>query len=488
MKQAACVAIALTVLAGAGQVHAARPELPTGPWKSIVVAVLPVTYFGASSEDLFVERPETTALRAEAARWHRGLELAFSGRDQVQVLGATELSERLTRSSELRRTRELAQERYALGIERWRALAPRDALTQLDRARELLVESDNDLVGPRLLADVEMHRGLALMDLGEVGPARIAFARMFVLDPTRRFERGYYGQKVEQELAGAARDVSQIPDPLSLVWPADRLGALARRLGVDVFALGLVLPRTSAGIQGAILEVGLFDAATGTFTRRESFALSDGALISGDLDRIVSAWHACALEAPRDLVRPQARPRWFVDFGYAHSVWLQHRRTRNYLHGPGTHIGVTFVPTPGLELWFKTEQRVTVSDANADLLDVFTTTHFALGAGLGVGNDGFRFSLRAGIEAAFSLADIGMTTDVDCKFFGADNDRCRGIFTAQSPAFWLGLDFAASVRIAPTRDFYLTLTTGTTIYALSGSLVSELNFPLYGSLGFGLPF
>ena len=146
------------------------------------------------------------------------------------------------------------------------------------------------------------------------------------------------------------------------------------------------------------------------------------------------------------------------------------------------------MPTPGLELWAKASQRATLSDANSDLLDVFTTTHIAMGAGLGIGDQRFTFSLRAGIEVAFSMADIAMTTDVDCKFFGADNDRCRGIFRAESPAVWLGLDFSASLRYAPTRAWYLGFTAGTTIYAVSGDLVGELNFPLYGTFGFGLPF
>jgi hypothetical protein len=207
-----------------------------------------------------------------------------------------------------------------------------------------------------------------------------------------------------------------------------------------------------------------------------------------DLDRMVSAWHACALEAPSRVVRPRARHRWAVELGYTHAVWLHHRRTRDYLHGPGAHVAVTFVPVQGLELWAKTSQRATLSDVNADLLDVFTTTHVGVGAGLGLGGSRLSFALRAGVEMAFSLADIEMSTDVDCKFFGPDSDRCRGIFRAESPALWLGLDVSAALRVAPAGPWYLGLSVGTTIYAVSGDLVGELNFPLYGTFAFGLPF
>ncbi len=479
-------AIALLLLGLAMPARAASPELPTGPWKVLTVAVMPVVYLGGLS-DPFTDPPENAALRNEAAFWHRGIEVALQGRDQVTVIGGAEIRERLMRQGEMRRTLELAQERYALGLEHWRALRPKEAVAQLDRAKELHLEAFSDLADPRVLADVELHRGLALTDLGALGPARMAFAQMFGLDPTRRFERGYYGAPIEQELAGAAQDIIAIATPSALLWPAERLAALARRLGVDVVAMGLIARPRSKDNGPQTIEVALFDARSNSFTLRDTFELGTQPAMSEDLDRAMSAWHTCALEAPVTLVRPPARRRWLVDFGYTHAVWLQHRRTRNYLHGPGVAVGVTYMPLPGLELWAKTAQRTTIADANNDLLDVFTTSHIALGAGLGVGSDELRFAVRAGLEVGLSMADIAMTTNVDCKFFG-EGPRCRGIFRAESPAVWFGLDFSMSLRYAPTRDFYLGLTAGTTIYALAGDIVGELNFPLYGTFGFGLPF
>ena len=483
------VALALLVCTWVIPAQAAAPTLPTGPWKTLTVAVLPVVYLGGLA-DPFADAPENPELRSAAARWHRGIEVAFQGRDQIGLVGSAEIRERLSRQTELRRTLELAQERYALGLEQWRALRAKEALSQLDRSKELYLEAFSDLADPRVVADVELHRGLALIDLGQVGPAHIAFAQMFALDPTRRFERGYYGAPIEQELAGAAHDITSLPTPSAILWPAERLAALAKRLGVDVIAIGLIdaAAQTSGGApqRGSWIELALFDARSGGFTLRESFELGDA--MADDLDRAISAWHSCVLEAPRTFGRPPAPRRWYVDFGYIHSVWLNHRRTRNFVNGPGAHIGVTFIPTPGLELWAKTSQRATLSDANNDLLDVFTTTHIAAGAGLGIGGGHLTFSLRAGIEVALSMADIAMTTDVDCKFFGSANSRCGSIFRAESPAVWLGLDFSATLRYAPTRAWYLGFSAGTTIYAVSGNLVGELNFPLYGTFGFGLPF
>lgn len=472
-------AVACLVACLATVSRAAPTELPRGPWKTVTVAVMPVVWLGGLA-DPFVDGPDGARLRGEAARWHRGIEQAFAERDQVAVLGSAELHERLAREPDVRRAASLAQARFAAGLEHWRALRAKDALVELDRARELYLEAFADLADPKALADVELHRGLALIDLDEVGPARVAFAQMFALDPTRRFERGYYGAAIEQELAGAANDVAAVPAPFAILWPAERLAALGKRLAVDVWALG-----TLAGPRPRV-ELALFDNRLAAVSLRELFEIVPDTMVE-DLDRVVSAWHTCALEAPRAFVRPAWRPRWYVDFGYAHAVWLQHRRTRDYLHGPGAHVGVTFVPTPGLELWAKTTARVTLSDANNDLLDVFTTTHIALGAGLGIGDSGLSFTLRAGVDVAFSLSDIDMTTDVDCKFFGA-GERCRSIFRADSPAVWLGLDVSAALRVAPSRSWYFAFTAGTAIYAFSASVVSELNFPLYGTFGFGLPF
>lgn len=477
------LAVALAMLGGPVDWAAAAPGEAT-TWKVLQVATLPVVHIGRSGEDLFGERPETTRLRATAARWTKGLEQALGGRDQVRVLGLTELRARLKRAGDFLRTAELADERYAMGLERWRALNASEALVQLDRARQLHVEAFTDLLDPRALADVELHRGLALMDLGQEGQAHLAFAAMVARDPARRFERGYYGARVEAAMAAAAREVAELPDAIALLWPTERLVMLSRRIGVDVFAIGVV----SGDGPGAALTVAFFDARVGGFSQRDRFPLGEEGWLSEDLDRMVSSWHACALEAPRSLVRPRQSRRWFLEFGYSHFLWVQHRRTRDFLHGPGVQIGLVYEPTPGLELWAKTAQRVTLTDGKGDLLGVFSTSHIALGVGLSVGDESVRFSVRSGLELALALADIAMTTNVDCKFFGADSDRCRGLFRAESPAVWLGLDFALSVRLAPTRSWHLGLTLGATSYALAGSIVNELNFPLYGTLGFGLPF
>lgn len=474
------LAVVLALVFVGGAAHA-----QSGPgWRELDVAVLPIVHIGPSGDDLFGERPETARLRAAAARWHKGLEEALGARDLVKTSGHAELRARLRRAGDFARTTALAEERYAMGLERWRALAPADALTQLDRSRELHLDAFTDLLDPRSMGDVELHRALTLMDLGRVGEAHIAFAAMLLRDPARRFERGYYGGQTEAALRAAAREVLDLPDMLAVLWPTDRLIALGKKLGVDVFAVGVVTGEE----RRAVLTTGFFDVRVGAFTQRERFPLADGEAVVEDLDRFVARWHTCAVEVERPLVAPRRPKSWFVEVGYSHAVWIQHKSTRNFLHGPGLTVAVTYEAMPGLEVWGRTSQRVTLTDGKGDLLGVFTTSHLALGLGLVVGDEVWRFSVRSGLDLGISLADIAITTDVECKFFGPDNDRCGGLYRAESPAMWLGLDFAMALRLAPTRSWHLSFTAGATSYALSGSIVSELNFPLYGTLAFGLPF
>ncbi|MFO0750284.1 MAG: hypothetical protein U1F43_32135 [Myxococcota bacterium] len=474
------VALALVALAWAGLAPAARADrgdpLPVG-WKTTIVGVLPVATIGT---DLFGDAPQKAPPLAAALAWRHTLEASFQ-RDQVEVLTADVLRDRLQRAPDIKRTVALAADRYDLGLDRWKALQAKEALGHLDRARDLHKEAFSRLADPKAMADVEFQRGLVLRELGDEAGARAAFVAALELDPGRRVARGYYDADTEKVLGQAQAELADRPDPLGALWPADVLVALADRLGLDVIGLMLLEP-------DGTLRLVVWDARTRAPARSEAFATNDKAHAERALDRALSAWHACALQAEQGLVRPTWRPHWYADLGYVHSVWLRHRRTRDFLQGPGAQIGVTFEPSPGLEVFFRTAQASTLSDANGDLLDVFTTTRVTVGLGLAVGSPTLRLSLRAGLDLQISLADIAMTTDVDCKFFGPESDRCGGLFSADSPTVWLGIDFGLSLRWAPVREFYFTFSAGNASYIFAPSAAAELNFPLYGSLGFGLPF
>ncbi len=377
-----------------------------------------------------------------------------------------------------------AESLFASGLEHWKNLDAGRAMTDLDAARNLLERDFGAIASSGRLGDIEFHRGLALLDLGDESSALEAFERMFVFNPSRRFERGYYGTEVERVLLKASKKIASI-EFLRYRFPAERLATLAKRMRLDAIAIGIAHPVRDGTSQ---LEVALFDARNAEFTSRSRLDLSSREAAEDQLDRLLTSWLTCLIESPRGLARPSPRKRVSLDLSYTHGVWLKHRRTRDFLQGPGAQIGLNYAVEPGLELWARMSQRTTLSDSNGDLLDVFATTHLAAGIGLAVGSDTWRFLLRAGLDTALSLSDIAMSTDVDCKFFGPESPRCGSIFVAASPALWLGLDFSLGLRFSPTRSWYGTLKAGVTGYVISPSVVDELNFPLYGALGFGLPF
>jgi len=425
---------------------------------------------------------------ASLERWQDELASRLEALDLVSVEGAKQLDSSLRAATDPW-SFERANSLFESGLGFWKNLEAGRAMTDLDAARALFERGLGLLSSSERLADIEFHRGLALLDLGDEPSAREAFERMFIHAPSKRFERGYYGKDVERVLVDASHRLATI-DFIRYRFPAEQLTALAKRMHLDAVAIGVAwpAPERSQDARGAELELAIFDVKSSEFAARRKINLSLPELAEEDLDRLLSSWVTCFIERPQNLARPRSLRRLFLDLAYTHGVWLTHRRTRNFLHGPGAQLSLTYGLKPGLEFWARTSQRSTLRDSNGDLLDVFATTHLAAGIGLDVGDKTWRFLLRAGVDGALSLADIAMTTDVDCKFFGSESPRCRSIFKASSPAFWLGLDFSLGLRFAPRRSWYGTLQVGMTGYVVSPQVTDELNFPLYGALGFGLPF
>jgi len=466
--------LALLLLLGAAPAVLADDELPQG-WKTTVVGVLPVATVGT---DVFDDGLPVVP-KADADYWQARLD-ALLTRDQVELVSVDALRDRLRREPEVKRTLALAADRYDFGLQRWKALQAKEALGELDKARLLQHDVLAVLADRKASADVEFQRGVVLAELGDGEHARAAFSAALELDPTRKVAKGYYEVATEALIRAAQRDLIERPNKLQMLWPDDLLAQLAARLGVDVLALTLVEPDQT-------LRAVLWDARTRAPARNETIVATDRARAERTLDRAIAAWHACALTAEQRKVKPPPRPSWFADISYLHSVWLKHRQTRDFLQGLGAAIGVTYQASPGLDIFIRTAQIATLPDANADLLDLFTTTRLTIGAGLGVGSDTLRFSIRAGIDLQLSLSEITMTTDVNCKFFGVGSERCGSVFVDAAPTVWLGLDISLNLRWAPVRDFYFTFTAGNASYVLQPSSASELNFPLYGTIGFGLP-
>ncbi|MCA9513495.1 MAG: hypothetical protein KC635_00975, partial [Myxococcales bacterium] len=247
--------------------------------------------------------------------------------------------------------------------------------------------------------------------------------------------------------------------------------------------------RDSGPPEKPILRIGLYDRRVKNLTGRARIDLDDEDHAVVELDRVLSAWHTCAIEANQDrMFRRPPRKEWFLDIGYTHGVWLTHRRTRDYIQSVGGQLTVTYEPSPGFQLFGRASQLATLPDANADLIETFVTTRVTLGAGLTLGSEAAKFFARTGLEVGLGLSDIQMTTDVDCKFFGASHPRCKTLFDQSAPTIWFGLDFSFGARFLLSDAWYVTFSAGVASYVLDPDVTSDLNFPLHGSLGVGVPF
>lgn len=487
MRVVAC-ALAVGVLLGG----AARAEpLPQAGWKTLRVGVLPVESYVRGAEDLFVERPEVSALRQQAGEWLLKLERSVGHRDQVELVKAAQIKERLKRTDGYAEGVAIAAERFALGLDRYRALQVEKAMEQFAKAEVLYEDHLANVSEPRAVADLHLYKGLAHLEKGESNLGQIALRDMLVLDPQRQFSKGYYPANVEKALEGALVDLGMQADLVLIRYPLSRLVEIARRLQLDAVVVLLLTGRPDA----PRLQLAVFDAATGGLALTETIPLaSDPDPALEGVDRALSVWHTCALEAEagRPFIRRPRRERFWLDIGYAHTLTLSHRRTRELFHSPGVAIGFTWEANQNLIVYGRAAQMAAIPDANEDLFETYVTSRFAGGVGISGGPTDLRFYAQIGLELALSFTDIFMTRDVDCKHFPRDSAEfeqlCSGLNPLEAPKAWFGLDFGLGLRWRFAGAFYLHFGVALASYVLESEVVGELNFPFSATLGIGNRF
>jgi hypothetical protein len=436
-------------------------------WKTIRVGVLPGDSFVRIGAQMFEEDVRTRDSREAMGVWRRRVEEALRKLDLVRVVESDELRERLESRAPLRQTLALARERFELGRERYRALELEPAGEQLDRALALMIQSWSEVTQPRLVADTHLYRGLAMMDRGLEGEALMAFRSMWLHDPSRRFQSGYYPASTESVMKRALDDLVAMGDLVGARYPAARMSELTRETKVDSLVSVALRPSDT----GPVLRVVIYDAAS--------------RLRTVDL-RVRS-------EERTYVAKPRLR-RWQIEFGYAHTLFLKDDRTRAGFASPGANIAVNYRIGRALQLFAQTNQMVSVPDANRDLMEPMMTSRFAFGAGLAAEIGRFEPYARAGVEMGLTLSDVKMTRDVACKHFvdpppsldpGLNPCDPGRVFTAEAPAFVAGLHagFGLRWRVVPSWHAQLEVQFSGYVFG-SGFPISDLNFPL--TLGAGL--
>ena len=460
-------------------------------WKTIRVGVLAGDSFVRVGSEMFEEDSRSRESREAMGVWQRRVEESLRKLDLVRVVGTGEVRERLESQGPIRQTVALARERFEIGRERYRALELEAAAEQLDRAIALMVQSWSEVIHPRLIADTHLYRGLAMMDRGLESEALVAFRSMWLHDPARRFQSGYYPAATESVMKRALDDLVAMGDLVGARYPSARLLNLTRESKVDSLVTVALRPHEN----GAALRVVIYDAASRLRTVDLTVPIEDDKRAAELLDRALSRWHSCAVrsEDRTYVAKPRAR-RWQIEFGYAHTLFLKDDRTRAGFASPGANITVSYRIARALQLFAQTNQMVSVPDTNRDLMEPMMTSRLALGAGLSAEVGRFEPYARAGIELGLTLSDAKMTREVACKHFvnapsslDPDLNPCdpSRVFTVEAPAFVAGLHAGLGLRwrVVPSWHAQLELQFAGYVFG-SDFPISDLNFPL--TLGAGL--
>jgi len=471
----------LCLIVAALQTQARAEELPDQGWSRLTVGVLPVRDYTRDAAGLFrTSNPDVTA------RWVGSLERLLRRLDEVKLVPSAELLGRLASRPDYKERDRLGATYQKLGRESFEAVQQARALELLGRASEAYLAVHADTVKPARAADVYFYRGLALLEAGKTDAAHVALRTMFLLDPKRSFKPGYYGKNVEAALRRALTDIASQPDPARLLYDIERLVGLAQRARVAV----LVLASVVGSARSPVLQLTLFDVRSRGILLSERVPVGATAVEPNDrLDRVLTGWHTCHVEArvKSSFVIPRRRLGVFVEVGYAHTLMLKHQ-TRAMFHSPGAYISVTWEPSENFVVFGRTIQMVSLPDANTDLLESFMTSRLAIGVGLTGGSRNIRGFLEAGVEAGFAFNDIQLSRDVDCKHFGAQHPRCTSVSTFQAPGVWFGFAVGAGLRWRLIQSWHMRASIDASLYVADTELVKQLNFPLSISLGIGNQF
>ena len=371
--------------------------------RGIQVGVLPVRALVRSPGDLSEARPEVRELQEQEGLWQRRLEQTLDSLDLVSVVVPQQVRERLRARAALQEKVSVARERFSLGLEAYRQLDLDRALINLDRARELNQSIGLPLLDGGAMADTALYRGLVFMEQGEAHRAHISFQEMWAADPGRRFQPGYYTSATEEAMESALLDLRDLAASGGALPSTDDLGQLATSSAVDTWVFAR-LERSESGASAVRLVV--FDASSGTLAVDERIDLEDDQALER-LERLLSAWHACALSTEKGPSgRPPApRARLLVSLAPSYALFLKHDRTRAPVHSPGGVVGIAWEVSGPLELFAQANHMATLPDRNRDLLETFVTSRITAGVGLGAAGRRWSFSGRAGLEMAISLAE-----------------------------------------------------------------------------------
>lgn len=487
-KALALVAL-VALVCGVAVAAQAQPRLEREPRLRKTVGVAPFRNYAVAPEDLFREDGDALPYDDVLQEAQKYLQERLARRSDVRLIGERDLRESITTRKNYREGILLAREWFNLGVDHYRALRLDRALENLDRAEALYLDIHQDLVEPFALAELELYRGLALGEKGAGDLAHVAYKRMFVFNPWKRFPKGYHAPATETALQGALVDFQLTVNRDMLFLTPERIDRFLREQGLDALFFAYLERRPEGG--GLDLHVVVYESAPGRVAFRDSTPVTGDPEDLDALDRVLTRWLACADWEHQEQPRTPLDASLFVDVGVAYGIFLV-QPLRELFHNVGFHAGVAWQLSQSFDLHVAVAVKTTFPDPNEDLLRSSTSVRGLIGAGFTFRSRRLRLYIHPGVDIVY-LGDIAWTTNANCKFFaplppGERLDCPTGEVDTQGSGYLFGLALATGLNVFLTNDLYLDIRVDASAYFLPFDPTDDLNFPMNFALGVGYAF
>ena len=384
------------------------------------------------------------------------------------------------------------------GEARYRDLDAEGSITPLEQAEAGLDAAYYDLVSPGEMATLELTLAQAYVE--QKGFAKVegriheALKRLFWLDPGRTFTKGFFPDSFESLINKAITDFRpNFPKDNPLRTQA-RLDRFLTDIDVDTLIYAW-LQTTSGTDRGAELHVRIYDRtlATVSYSHPLQARTEAGvAALTENFDRFLTAWLTCLPKTELDTgPRAPSLRRFFIDAGFAYSIFTVNDATRNPFHHMGVALYAEYQFLAGLGAFVRVDLfSSTLDEPEHDLLSNVTSARVGLGITYAFQGSWWRLAPHFGLEVQF-LGTLQTSSAAWCKFEGLGSDICKdrgGVETDLSGAITTGPTVGLSAQFFASRNFYIGLRANVSIYIAPFADVDQLNIPFSAETSLGYSY
>jgi hypothetical protein len=478
------IAFVLAALLICPQSHADEPTTPTEP-RLRRVAVLPALNFAVSTDTIW-NVPAESSQTTEASLL-RYLLRRLAVEPHLDVIGPEAIVNRLRNHRTFREGADLGLERMRIGQLLYRELRVVEAIPHLEQAQTALINAFHDVVDPQVMSDLSLTLALCYQEQGSM-KTHLSLKEMLLMDPSRRFERGFYSEAFERAVLSALTDLLATTPKENPLRTQTRLDQFMDLIQADTLVFAYLEP----GPESPQIRIVIHDRISQNVEFRGSFQSTDQPADLDRIDRFISRWTTClpprvgAPDAP-----PQSVSDFFIDTSFTYSAFgsllSDAPLTNSVFHNLGMGLSAEWQFLRGLGTFVQLNVLVTTQDSLRDLKDPPPILRTTAGLSYAFGNERWRGFARFGIDSQFLLGEFRVTTDPWCKWVDA-HPKCN--LTNQQEfqdEYLIGVHAGMGVQMFVQASLYLTLRTGVSVYVAPAEAVG-LNFPISADLGLGYKF